>query len=262
MPSSNSRASVAVDAALASGILVLGGALLMSGGSILGRWQRTMVAGTFPGPGTMMQDLGAADLLGALAAAAGSAIVAWWLLSMACSAAAVAFERRGSNSHGAAAARRLSPAFMRRLILAVLSLQLFAGPAAQASVAPGPEWMPTRTEAAAPAGAGAARPDGLRPAVEPRWKPSAPITGPGLLARHGARAAGRAHDASKEPAAAVTVLAGDTLWDIAKKDLGPDASDVDVALHWPRWYQANHALIGLSPDVLLPGQVLHRPEGI
>jgi nucleoid-associated protein YgaU len=62
-----------------------------------------------------------------------------------------------------------------------------------------------------------------------------------------------------ESPAGITVLAGDTLWDIAARDLGPAASDVDVALHWPRWYQANKAKIGENPDVLLPGQILNPP---
>ena len=55
------------------------------------------------------------------------------------------------------------------------------------------------------------------------------------------------------------MLAGDTLWDIAARELGPAASDVEVALHWPRWYQANKAEIGENPDVLLPGQILKPP---
>jgi nucleoid-associated protein YgaU len=56
------------------------------------------------------------------------------------------------------------------------------------------------------------------------------------------------------------VLAGDTLWDIAAHQLGPTASDVDIALHWPRWYEANKAQIGENPHVLLPGQILKAPS--
>ena len=39
-------------------------------------------------------------------------------------------------------------------------------------------------------------------------------------------------------------------------------SDVDIALEWPRWYAANRALIGGSPDVLLPGQILQAPAAL
>jgi nucleoid-associated protein YgaU len=56
------------------------------------------------------------------------------------------------------------------------------------------------------------------------------------------------------------VHAGDTLWDIAARELGPAATDVDVARHWPRWYQANKAAIGQNPHVLLPGQILKSPS--
>lgn len=254
------RTSVAADVAMTAGILGLGATMLLAGSGIVDRWQR---GATLPGgvsvPQHLLQNLEATDLLGALAAATGSAVVAWWLLSLVCSAATVALERCG-NRRAAAAARRFSPAFMRRLILAALSLQLLSGPAAHASVAPGPEWMPTRTEASAPANPGTSRPESSPAPVGPRWQPPAPVTGPGLLAPPGVRAGVQAHKAPEQTPAVVTVLAGDTLWDIAKKDLGPGASDVEVALHWPRWYQANRTLIGLSPDVLLPGQVLHAPQ--
>jgi nucleoid-associated protein YgaU len=61
-------------------------------------------------------------------------------------------------------------------------------------------------------------------------------------------------------AGAVAVLAGDSLWDIVAQHLGPEASDVEIALEWPRWYEANKTLIGQDPDVLLPGQVLLPPS--
>jgi nucleoid-associated protein YgaU len=57
----------------------------------------------------------------------------------------------------------------------------------------------------------------------------------------------------------VAVLAGDSLWDIVADQLGPGASDVDIALEWPRWYEANKTLLGQNPDVLLPGQILVPP---
>ncbi|HJV97818.1 MAG TPA: hypothetical protein VJ617_01790 [Arthrobacter sp.] len=91
--------------------------------------------------------------------------------------------------------------------------------------------------------------------LEPNWRPSTPVTDPGLTVAWPVRA-GQAQTAAP---AEVTVLAGDTLWDIAARDLGPGASDVEVALHWPRWYQANKAAIGHNPDVLLPGQLLKPP---
>ena len=58
----------------------------------------------------------------------------------------------------------------------------------------------------------------------------------------------------------VVVHRGDTLWAIAARDLGPHATDAEVAGHWPRWYSANRTVIGPDPDRILPGQVLVRPR--
>ena len=59
----------------------------------------------------------------------------------------------------------------------------------------------------------------------------------------------------------VTARRGDTLWSIARRHLGPDASDAEVAREWPRWYAANRAVIGDDPDLILPGQQLAPPDG-
>ena len=59
--------------------------------------------------------------------------------------------------------------------------------------------------------------------------------------------------------AEVTVLPGDTLWDIAADQLGPDATDWEIAKSWPRWYSANRELIGEDPAIIHPGTVLHPP---
>ncbi|MGY1690008.1 hypothetical protein [Geodermatophilus sp. SYSU D01105] len=59
------------------------------------------------------------------------------------------------------------------------------------------------------------------------------------------------------------VLRGECLWDIAagrlRSDSGrePTAAEVVPAVH--AWWQANAAVIGPDPDLLLPGQVLHPP---
>ena len=92
--------------------------------------------------------------------------------------------------------------------------------------------------------------------VRPEWRPSAPVTDPGLLAAQPVRAVQGPQETPRE----ITVLAGDTLWDIASRELGPTATDVDVALRWPRWYEANKSQIGESPHVLLPGQILKSPS--
>ncbi|ADG75213.1 Peptidoglycan-binding lysin domain protein [Cellulomonas flavigena DSM 20109] len=61
------------------------------------------------------------------------------------------------------------------------------------------------------------------------------------------------------PVGTVEVRAGDSLWGLAARSLGPGATDAQIAAEWPRWYAANASTIGPDPDVLLPGQVLVVP---
>ncbi|HYN28373.1 MAG TPA: LysM domain-containing protein, partial [Dermatophilaceae bacterium] len=60
----------------------------------------------------------------------------------------------------------------------------------------------------------------------------------------------------------VVVRRGDTLWTIAARHLGAGATDAEVARAWPRWYDANAAVIGADPDLLLPGQRLLPPDRV
>lgn len=57
----------------------------------------------------------------------------------------------------------------------------------------------------------------------------------------------------------VVVHRGDTLWDIAARHLGQQATDQDVAEEWPRWYAKNRDVIGDDPHLLRPGQQLAVP---
>jgi hypothetical protein len=253
---------------MAVSILLLGSFLYFTGLGLLDRWHLSASKGQAPG---------FEDLLGAAAVAAGLVIVTWWLFGAA-TALVVALLVRNGRRDAADRAGRFSPAFMRRLAVAALSAQLLAAPVAQAAEPPGgPAWTPTQETAVeaswAPTGQTLPAPSAdppseqasapvapqlrpLLPAVRPDWRPSPPVTDPGLLAARPARATHGTPPASPE----VAVLAGDTLWDIAAHQLGPTASDVDIALHWPRWYEANKAQIGENPHVLLPGQILKAPS--
>ena len=283
------------DATIALAFLVLGILLCILGAGQLVQWQDAA---------THQQGWTVEVLLAAAATAVGLGLLLWWAFSMLAAGASVLLERLG-RYRAAAAARRLSPAFMQRAVIAALSMQLLAGAAAHAATkAPGPEWTPTHEQSSAasanPAtahvaptprqGAGpgmhlsvqpgpaevpppdreaaspawqpaAALPTAATP--NPGWQPASPVVEPSLLAAPETRtAAGAEPDPRKAigGAAPVTVLAGDTLWDIVAAQLGPEASDVDIALEWPRWYAANRGLIGGSPDVLLPGQILQAPQ--
>ena len=64
-----------------------------------------------------------------------------------------------------------------------------------------------------------------------------------------------------EPADDVVVVRrGDTLWEIAARHLGADATPAEVARAWPEWHRANRTVIGADPDLLLPGQRLVPPR--
>ena len=70
---------------------------------------------------------------------------------------------------------------------------------------------------------------------------------------------------SAPPAAGAHVVdRGDCLWHIAGDRLlaatGRVPADGDVAVATEAWWQANAAVIGPDPDLLLPGQVLRPPE--
>jgi nucleoid-associated protein YgaU len=49
------------------------------------------------------------------------------------------------------------------------------------------------------------------------------------------------------------------LWRIAQTALGPGCTPAEVARAWPRWWAANHAVVGTDPDLIHPGQLLVPP---
>ena len=113
---------------MASLILGLGCFLTVAGTGLVDRWQRSAL---------QRQSLSFEDLLGAVAVATGLLIVVWWVLCFAAALAAAMFERAGRR-RAAAASGRFSPAFMRRLALAILGVQLIGVPLAQADSQPVP----------------------------------------------------------------------------------------------------------------------------
>lgn len=72
-----------------------------------------------------------------------------------------------------------------------------------------------------------------------------------------ATSAGPTHASDSPPT--VTVQPGDSLWTIAGAELGPAATDQQIAIAWPYWYRANRPLIGRDPNLLRPGSELSRP---
>jgi hypothetical protein len=249
------------DVAMAATILVLALLLAVVGLILVDRWHSA--AGR-------LQEPTFEDLLGVIATAAGLGIGAWWIATFLLAIAA-ALLRQAGKDRCASATAKLSPAFMRRLAVAILGLNLGGIPLANASPAQlEPAWSPANgaasssdisvqwTPATSPSPHLPVMPS-LEPGsseIDPHWQPRAFVAEPGLLGTGPRRA-------PEQPASPnqgeVVVKRGDSLWSIAARQLGPMASDVDVALHWPKWYAANKHVIGNDPGFLVPGQTLQPP---
>jgi nucleoid-associated protein YgaU len=55
------------------------------------------------------------------------------------------------------------------------------------------------------------------------------------------------------------VRPGDSLWLIAARAMGPEASGADIDNAWRAWYFTNQQVIGDDPDLIVPGQSLVVP---
>ena len=230
------------DAAMAAVILLLAGFLTAAGSRLAQGWQESL---------SRREATSYEDLLGIAATLAGVLVLSWWIVSILGAITAAVLERSG-RTRAAATAGKLSPAFMRRLALAALGIQLVTAPLANASVQSGlPGTVGTDHVAAA---VWSERSDGDTAGVDPRWKPQGPASVPGPLTPRQLRA-----DAPATESSTLTVRAGDTLWGLTAASLGPFASDVEIAMAWPRLYESNKAVIGDNPHLLHPGQILRIP---
>jgi nucleoid-associated protein YgaU len=213
----------------------------------------------------------------ALAAAlAAWAVLTWLTVVTVAALATAAVAGVGSRAH--AVALSLAPGTARRIVSAALGLVLVGAPIAAALPAD------ARVAGALTAADRADHPDHVghadhalrqvdlpaapvpdRPAatVPTGWTPDRPVRTHRRAARSeaAARLVTGPSRAERRVADEVVVRRGDTLWDIAARQLGPDASAADVAAEWPRWHRANREVIGSDPDLLLPGQRLVPPAG-
>jgi len=257
LPKSRRCRVVPADAAMAAAILLLGLFLAGTGGLVVQRWRSSS---------GRHESVGFEDQLGIVANTAGLIVTAWWAMSLSIAVAAAILERSG-KLRAASAAGKFAPAFMRRLALAAVGFQLVTAPLAMASTLPSPPgpgasapaavsaaWTPTA--APAPPTVPPAAPPGTSAVDHPQWRPLRPVIEPGPLAGRPLRPQ---QPAEKGPE--VTVRHGDSLWTLSAARLGPFASDVDIALDWPRLYQANRDIIGANPHLLRPGQILRIPPG-
>ena len=272
-PGSTTPQVLRADAAMAAVVLLLGLFLAGTGGSMVQRLRSSSAR---------RQSVRFEDQLGLVANTAGLIVTVWWAMSLVIAITAALLERSG-KVRAASAAGKFAPGFMRRLALAAVGLQLLTAPLATASTveslsarpslstipststvqppgsaSPTPSASGAWTPAPAPSPSGSpaatGAPPGAPAVAHPQWRPLPPVIEPGPLAggpRRLQQPAGRGVE--------VTVRTGDSLWGLSAARLGPYASDVDIALDWPRIYRANRDVIGDNPHLLRPGQVLRVP---
>ena len=147
---------------MAAVILLLGVFLTATGSFLVQRWHAASAR---------QQSLSFDDQLGIGANTAGLIVVTWWVMSFAIAVAAAVLDRLGRTG-AAAATGRFTPAFMRRLVLAAVGLQLLAAPMATAATAPDDP------------GPGQAAPPAVSAAVSAAWTPSAAQTREAVPAHH------------------------------------------------------------------------------
>lgn len=189
------------------------------------------------------------EVLTLMAAVLALAIASWLSVSV---LVALAAHLPGWIGRAAGRAReRWTPRLARRLAAAALGLGLGGGLTAQWSLAVPTEPPPASAYVAGGSAGPAATSTSPPTAPDPGWVPTRPLVRPqdtDLLVR-----------TRDVPDPEVVVRRGDTLWSIARAELGRQASDAEVARWWPRWHAANEDVIGPDPDLILPGQVLRRP---
>ncbi|WP_022924164.1 LysM peptidoglycan-binding domain-containing protein [Serinicoccus marinus] len=216
----------------------------VAGTGLLGRAVTTWPGGG-PGP------LGPALLSAMLLLAAGLLLATGAVL-----AAATWHLRPGTTG----ATRRTTPSAPVRLASALLiSISASAAAATGAAALAAPPQTPvvlqpgvtedTPSDAEQPSGTPSSA-----PVPTPGWTPTSGPTQPAHA--DVALVSGRVADDLPDRH---VVRRGDTLWDLAQRHLGADATAVQVAQEWPRWYAANRGVIGPDPDLLLPGQELVVP---
>ena len=178
-----------------------------------------------------------------------AAWIAWVLIGYLCVAVAISsaghlVAATSTTKSGRRISRRLVPRALRHFVdvavgasAAVVVVTAAAPVAAYAQGTPSP----------APPAAGAATAAALEwPGLTPRSTPR-----PALLTSPARRHSG--------PPADLVVRAGDSLWSLTARLLGPGASTAEVAAAWPRLYAANRSVIGTDPALIHPGQRLVPP---
>jgi len=208
------------------------------------------------------------DLLAGGCALVGSALAGWLAMGTALSALGQLPGALGQVCR--ALARAVAPAALRRTVTFLLGTSLVAavvpGTAAAAMNAPA---LATRHTLVLDAPGPLALDPGFHPPSDTSWTPLDPDRPIPDWASESALAAPTPTTmptvqpvATAAPTTAVrdyVVQRGDSLWSIAARHLGPDATAAQIAIAWPQWYAVNRQTVGPNPDLIKPGQRLVVP---
>ncbi len=145
--------------------------------------------------------------------------------------------------------RRIAPAPVRAAVSAALAIAVLTGSPAHAE---------DRTPTIAGSSSDALDWPGLAPETARPVSSPIPQMSPTAVPHARPTATAPARPAVR-PAGEVVVRAGDSLWSIARRALGPGARDRQVAQTWPRWWAANRSVVGDHPDLIHPGDRLSAP---
>ena len=212
------------------------------------------------------------ELLGFGAASLALAIAAWLVLATVLEVLSHVPGRVGAIAQAWSA--RLSPALARRVAAFVVGVGVGVAGGPTQAVA-GPRAAASASESASASASFTASPiadPGFLPSTadldvpEPGFRPAAATTPPGPGFTPAAPRVRPQADPSllgaRVPTTTTTevvVHRGDSLWSIAARHLGPQASDAEIAQAWPQWFDLNRDVIGDDPDLILPGQILRAP---
>lgn len=141
-------------------------------------------------------------------------------------------------------ARHALPSALRRVVIAAAGASILAAPASAFAAGGSASPQGAAESAAAPAWPTDAAAES---ALALEWPTDSDSPGTGATTPRGASASD------------VAVRPGDSLWLIARRQLGSSATPAQTAAEWPRWYAANRATVGPDPNVLRPGSQLHAP---
>jgi nucleoid-associated protein YgaU len=213
-------------------------------------------------PHAWLDRVGADAAVGSAAGALLWLMALWLMLGLLVTLAATL----GGRPQGALAhlSRRITPALVRRLVIASTGASLVLIPAAAVAA---PTGALASFGVTSQAGSAPAIPAHSAIQVSPAAAFGVRMPGTGSRPTSLASPVPTLPDETTpgppldpEPATGtVLVKPGDSLWRITEDQLGPSASDQQVAIGWPYWYRANRQVIGRDPNLLRPGERLTVP---